>query len=241
MKKDQPSSEISADEPVIQPALLNDNELLKKDIAVFKFNRRDFYDIFLYAIFGGIGGFTAWLISNNNFSTFDPQLLCFIFFGGLSAIVGIFLLSLINVNNTKQCIALAILFGILWKVIFDSGKFFIEDNYRRQQIKLANHLAEEAIELSLDLQKKPIKVNQDSIKHITLLTLDMLNSAKLTNDYNVIESAKFKSALIVKHLESLKNKENVSNIIIDNQIEIIIFQENILINKFINNQKKLVK
>ncbi len=243
MKKDvglNPTSDTPSDE-LLSPSLTSEKEPLKKGATKGNFNSRDFYDISLYALFGAMGGFTSWLMfmSNNNFSTFDPQLLCFIFFGSMSAIVGIFLISLIDVNNTKQCIALAILFGIFWKIIFDSGKFFIEDNYRRQQVILAKNLSIEAIESSLELKKNPDKITDIKIKHITLLTLDMLNSAKLTNDYKVIESAKYNSTLIVKYLLSLKDKENINNIIIDSQIDIINTQEKILENKFINSQSKL--
>src|SRR5947207_1138614 len=118
MKKDLESTTTTVTDPAnenISPHPIistNDKELL--NAAGNKRKYQDFYDIVLYSFFGAIGGFSAWLIFvfKDNLNTLDLQLFCFILFGSISAIVGLFLLSLIDVDNKKHAIAIALLCGI---------------------------------------------------------------------------------------------------------------------------------
>ncbi len=144
--------------------------------------------VFLVILGGIIGGFVSWLLTiiADQKPVFDTPLAAIpasMLFGAVAAFIGIYLLANTDTRAVKRCVAFAILLGLSWQFVIESGELYVRQSLKRREVRNDKATLSAAVEELSQVEKMSPKEQADVFEQIAASSRSLLkNSLKLFDE-----------------------------------------------------------
>ncbi len=158
--------------------------------------QRHFYYVLVAGVVGGLGSW-FWSITYGTPLKLPIPLAASVclFFGGLAALVGVYVLANSDVSNLPRLVAFSLLCGLFWKPVLDSGRTYVE---QKQQVERAENDVRAALE---NLQGTPPGASEAAVRKAADATGRLLQLSGPLGDARLDASATEHTRTLVQLVE----------------------------------------